>query len=880
MGDVIKIYLNNNKIDAINKNKNHKLKNNLKVDYSKINMNKVPYISTYFIKPVVKLNEEVIIDYYITDYYHTEYLNEDYSYRFTVTVKIDGKQDIVLRNMIAGDHSISLGSFKNEGEVKFSIVCTDMYGRNSHELFNFFLVRNDIVFNEYVMTTQDLITYNIKNNDNREIRNIVNLFSLKDKNSANVTTELTKVYNATTPPSNSYVCIIADTDGTGIPGYWWRENKVKYSSDYNSTNVLNEAVNTRIGLQKFLDDKKAEGYNKIKLLPGKYRIDHQERIYIPTELTLDLNGSTIKLNQFTGNGCLMIDINNTFDSHVINGIIEGDYFTHDYVNSPDNSEWVNAVQISGEAKYSSFENITIQDVTGYGSGNGLGNSRDNSLGYTHLYPIGIGNFILGDIDRVNGNKISATKRTVTNDFINIENHNQIGYLSISIYLGYQGNPCGTWNLICHFYDINKKFIKSVDAYQYRRIGVPPNAKFIKISILNEAYPDSLSVQLFRIPTHCSFKNVIHNNCRCVGMAQAAMNNMLVESCEFTRSGQSSATCAYDAEDGWDMMQDVTFKGLKFYNNPHNDFLTCAGHNFIIDGQVQGQIYIWERTRSLVVKNCTNEYISLQEGGPSKIVRHGVYRIYDNKFVNGNTANNLAKRLTCSGDFGGIVTRSTLSTIADNSVYTNCKINGIKLDFINYISKITMKNCEINPDKSYTGRYMISFNGGHINSCNFINCVFNGKSQLANHNYLYSGTFINCIFDDVTISPCVDSNIDDIIYFKNCKIGYSSNNLIYYSPFAYSVGTYSKIVFDKCIINNLDNNTNSLLYAYSKPNGYISFENCKLNIPNNLTIFDGYPSRIENITGYNINFTNSEIPSGVKYISDVFSVNKNIKINIR
>ena len=72
--------------------------------------------------------------------------------------------------MKAGDHQVSLGTFTNLVEQKFSILCTDAYGRNSHELFNFFLVRKSLVWNEYVMTEQDLKTYNIKNTDNYEVK--------------------------------------------------------------------------------------------------------------------------------------------------------------------------------------------------------------------------------------------------------------------------------------------------------------------------------------------------------------------------------------------------------------------------------------------------------------------------------------------------------------------------------------------------------------------------------------------------------------------------------------------------------------------------------------------------------------------------------------
>ncbi len=185
---------------------------------------------------------------------------------------------------------------------------------------------------------------------------------------------------------------------------------------------------------------------------------------------------------------------------------------------------------------------------------------------------------------------------------------------------------------------------------------------MRITILNESYPTNLSIQYFRIPTHCSFKNVKYENCRCVGMAPAAMKDMLVENCEFTNCGQSGAKCALDAEDGWDSMQDVTFKSLKFNANPNNYFLTCAGHNFIIDGQQNGKAYIWERTRSLIIKNCKNIDLTLQGGGKDNIVRHGVYRVFNNNFNSATTVNNLSKYNTASTYISGLVSHSTLSIL--------------------------------------------------------------------------------------------------------------------------------------------------------------------------------------------------------------------------
>ena len=728
------------------------------------------------------------------------------------------------------------------------------------------------------MTKEDLVTYNIKNTDNYEVKKIIDLSSLETKDKNTIKAELVKAAAKITPQSKTYVCVIADTDGDGVHNNWWGETQVVYASDYDKDKVLEEATNTRTGLQQLLDDKHAEGYNKLTLLPGKYRIDHQKQIYIPTNFTLNMNGATFKLNQFTGDHALMVNINNTVNSHVINGTLEGDYFSHDYANSPNNSEWPLGVTIGGEAKYSSFEDITIKDITGYGSGNGIENSRDGSLGYTYIYPRGIGdNFKLGDIDRNTGLDIESTTRT-TCDYRDISGYSDIGYLSVSIYLGYQGNPCGTWNLICHFYDENKEYIKSVDAYQYRRVGVPLNAKYMRVTILNEAYPTNLSIQYFRVPTHCSFKNVKYENCRCVGMAPAAMKDMLVENCEFTNCGQSAAKCALDAEDGWDSMQDVTFKSLKFNANPNNYFLTCAGHNFIIDGQQNGKAYIWERTRGLVVKNCKNLDLTIQGGGKDNIVRHGVYRVFNNNFNSATTVNNLSKYNTSSTHISGLVLHSTLSLLSSESRYNHCTIR-VSSTFLNYLSSISMINCEFIPEPTFLDRYSLQFNGGHLDSYLFKDCKFKGKCQLSNHNGFYSATFSNCSFDDVYIQPNVGANADDLILFENCDMNYTEANFIRYSPHAYTKGTYSQIKFDSCTITNSNSKSTVFIYAYSKPNGYCYFNNCTIILPSTITIFDGYPTYLENIEDFTITFENSPLPSGVKLISDKFKAETSTKINI-
>ena len=93
--------------------------------------NLVPYISTYYIKPTVKTGEEIILNYFVTDYYGRSYTNNSNFYNYKIIIKRQGKSNIIARNISGGDHSISLGSYDQEGTYHFSIIAIDQYGRKS-----------------------------------------------------------------------------------------------------------------------------------------------------------------------------------------------------------------------------------------------------------------------------------------------------------------------------------------------------------------------------------------------------------------------------------------------------------------------------------------------------------------------------------------------------------------------------------------------------------------------------------------------------------------------------------------------------------------------------------------------------------------------------
>ena len=314
-------------------------------------------------------------------------------------------------------------------------------------------------------------------------------------------------------------------------------------------------------------------------------------------MTLDLNGAVIKMNQFIGAGGVQITMKETFDSHVVNGIVEGDYFEHDYENSPDNSEWVCGIGMSGECKYSSYERILVRYITGYGVSHGISMKQ-----YGRARKIG--GFEPGTIDVKTGEHHPDVNGLAVSDMFPVADfYDNVGYIAASKYLGYQGRAMDQWNILFHFYDDDYNYLETVSGWQYHRARIPAKAGYARLTVYSNEPPISSGIctNLFHTPWNSWYENLFILQARCVGMAAAGMNNFKIANCSFVRSGESLATCAYDSEDGWDMMQDVWLYRNSFYKNPLNGLLTCAGHNFVIEDN-EGPLCLYSRTQGYVARN--------------------------------------------------------------------------------------------------------------------------------------------------------------------------------------------------------------------------------------------------------------------------------------
>ena len=566
-----------------------------------------------------------------------------------------------------------------------------------------------------------------------------------------------------------------------------------------------------------------ESYNYLTLPTGTYKMKFGETLILKDNLTLNLNGSELVLEEGqAGNKNLQVNIKQCYDAHVINGAIVGDRVTHDYKNSPNNSEWVHGISIDGRSKYSSYENIEVRDMTGYGSIEGFGEDRSGEW-----YCWAVTGF------QKNWNK--NTKCTES-DFIDLTKFKVEGceFIQVGIYLGYQGCPDSTWYFGIEMYNENKELVDKFNGYFYRKIFIPKEVKYCKIYSIVGAKGMHTNTQIFafKTPVNCELKNVRHIDCRCVGSAPSAMESFRLIDCYFTRCGSTAAKCAFDSEDGWDMMHDFYMAGTVFEKNPINDWLTCAGHNYLLENnEYNGDMYFWTRCQNYTVRN--NKIRSIKEG-VNKITHH--VRIYDNECSGAiNSTKTIVKNCVAKQ-----INAEVKNCIAYSLPNTSIPIDGcnfILSNEIQYIYDISISNSSFCLAEGVASR-KFSFNRKNA-LIKFMNCDFRGGFyDLANHNAFNRGEFTNCNFDKVSMSVnCGYTDNTKAIVFKNCVLPIYGC-LIRFGPFAYSKGIVN-VIFEDCIITDcgehkLDgyNMGTSLINAFSKPmeGSSVTFRNCTINKP--------------------------------------------------
>ncbi len=796
----------------------------------------VPYVSTYYFDPQPTIRDTVKIPLYITDYAQSEYLKNDSSARMDLLYEVDGVEKTI-SNLPLGDYTLTLGKL-SAGVHQFALQAVDpKTGLRSHKLYNELWVVDPSTYEMrssqiYRMTTNDLTRYGIHNDDS------------KDPTALNT---------------------------------------------------------TRDGLTKMFSDLQAAGYRKVVLLKGTYRINGEKQgnedtcIDIPSHFTVDMNGSTFKLNtvpQVSGqkSSACLVRMYDAVDAHLTNGILEGDRYERKAVGweTGFDGEHISTLVING-GKYCSVTNMTIKNTTGHTLGSGFVPGPYKQIpSYTKTA-------ILSDGREVANANCSTSCLMDLTDIIKWNqscwqsesdpaywNKDVKNYVYIAQPWGYRGIQGDSPIVYASFYDANKKFITSVTAYQFRKIQIPEGAKYVRATLAGDiaGAGQTLFVYGRHIGDYYTIRDVDFYDTRTTALVASCCNNLLVENCSYTRCGCSITPVAVDFEDGAQECQDVYYRNNTLVENSPTTTATlidCFGYNHVYENCKSHFIEIRKRVVGAVVRNMNDEGTSLKcYVGSHKTNAYS--RICDNNCGpiwfsaapdEGDECTQVKVKnstITCRPSVTMWIT-----SVADKVVYENCTFPNLTGEHA------TFKDCVIQPGgrlgndlyfynctfKTLDGTsdpVTVKFTEPYSGNRLFENCKFIGKTSLQDS--FHFGTFKKCSFEDLRITAVVHEAKSEIT-FEDCSIRSSQEEFLYIGPWVRSL-EYINVVFRNCEITHTGNKL-IYLYARTKTNSRVLFENCTINKTNGWLVsgYSGYDFGDEGKTvSLDIIFRNTKLDASV------------------
>lgn len=163
---------------------------------------------------------------------------------------------------------------------------------------------------------------------------------------------------------------------------WDKINIRLYGEPINTEGIINnkyfginnegkDAKKTTQGINNALEYASNHNINYLKLDYGTYLIDGTGKYYeekgiaLKSNMTFDLNGSTIKQEPTSDIRYSVITIFEVENVKLINGIVEGDKDKHDYNSISSTHEWGYGIEFRG-AKSVELSNLIIRNLTGDG----------------------------------------------------------------------------------------------------------------------------------------------------------------------------------------------------------------------------------------------------------------------------------------------------------------------------------------------------------------------------------------------------------------------------------------------------------------------------------------------------------------------------------
>ena len=775
--------------------------------------NYIPYLCNYYYKPRIKQGDDIIIPLYITDYWQTEYFTELYNELFTIEYTLNGEKTIV-NNIPIGEYELNVGSSNVLGDNLITIQAIDSRGRKSCRLFKSVMIIDD--------------TYEI-------------------------TTAQTKTLS---------------TDELAVYG-------IKINSDLDV-----DGESTRLGFTTMMNEIKSQGYRKVIIPTNIYKIncttDRSQPIKIPSNFTLDLNGSTIKLQVSENNTNQMMTMTDCYDSHVINGTIEGDYwerYNAGTLNGWD-SEGMNCFKFINDCKYCSMENVNIKYITGYANATSGGGHKNGRIILKNVCPTFTANTTIDDA--TGEEKYSNTRSTST--FIDlspilVNGNDNMSYFNYSYMGGIMG--ANDFRLWYSFYDKDYLFIDTICTTMYRRIKIPSNAKYLKMTVIHPQYTPDIMWQLvdLPIPTNCAYTNIIATETRTCAFNPNHCLDMDLSNIQFIRCacdtwGSNPTPVPIDIEDGWFSSNDFYFRNLTMVEKSSNSsagIIVRSGFNIVFDNcDGMGATELGTGVNSTIIKNCKNSF-NIKIAPKDKIFTPYAV-IKDNNIIGGMS----------TGDTSSLRKMAYNCTITNAEVQSsylkNCTIDindAFDTSYARLIAtNVEMDNCDFRNYKSYNCRVSnLTMSKGNAENLQMrlqgIMNTFNNVT-MNNIDFIFYNIleFNDCNITDIKLFVELATENDIHITFNRCTINLTdATTALLKTGSAYWAEGRLNMKFNECVINRTSTG-NDFIYLYAQGiEGEFIFNNCTITNSNECNFITEENGAYE-YTNFSIKLINTELPANI------------------
>lgn len=580
------------------------------------------------------------------------------------------------------------------------------------------------------------------------------------------------------------------------------------------------------GINNALTWASQQGYTEFMFPKGTYLIDETNPIQPKSFMTLNLNGSTLRIrNNGIAHYSVICYKQNLVFSRVTNGIIQGDRYNHNYTTPGEASthEWGMGVffpnttdPTKGEGTntlFTTIDNIEFLDLTG----DGVSLFSNQGMVYatttpTKSYAI---TFEPGSISTTDGSLKEDSSKIRSNIFLDLTNTQIVKWKTFGIYgdVSYQsvGSEIdGTLPFDIIFYNPNGTFNSSLTNIDFfDEIPLPAGATSAKIVLHQSNVPSSsgngLTLRCMTIPKFTFIEKCHIHHTRRLGIALQGAKFVWVRNNEIHHISGTAPQAALDVEDNYALNQNLWIED-NFLHDNILQLIFVKGKNFHVkNNKIERGIGItgYPGVKKLFIEGNYFKDTSAQINGECIISNNQIHRsnigigngtvepaIVDNNIFT-NASLNVSRpkaycvsvsncRFTVDSDYSTAITGAGFGAGTFPQTMTNCTFEG-------YLSSSSLIfDGDVNAAEGWTYSNVLFLNtkkpnnngGIKIPNGTYIGCGFNNTGNLVTYKNV---EFMGCIFtwDSYNLFSFTGSN-NDLARYINCTFKGGTSSAFYFS----------------------------------------------------------------------------------------------------